>query len=120
MSGNATVVNGVVNNPDLQVVSPLLRIAARGQVDLPRQRMDYRGDVSLVKSCAGQGGKLRQRSFRYRCTGPHCWAIVQTHYHLWTLNNSLNVALHAPLRNKSLGSLRKNSVTNSAKSLVAL
>ncbi|MGB0750434.1 MAG: AsmA family protein [Gammaproteobacteria bacterium] len=59
MSGNATVVNGVVNNPDLQVVSPLLRIAARGQVDLPRQRMDYRGDVSLVKSCAGQGGKLR-------------------------------------------------------------
>lgn len=59
MSGNATVVNGVVNNPDLQFVSPLLRIAMRGQVDLPRQRMDYRGDVSLVKSCAGQGGKLR-------------------------------------------------------------
>jgi AsmA protein len=59
MFGNGKVVNGVVNNPDLTMSSPLLRIVAGGNVDLPRQRLDYAGTASLVESCSGQGGALR-------------------------------------------------------------
>lgn len=59
MSGSGAVTNGILDNRDLTVTSPLLRIAAGGTIDLPRERLDYSGTASLVKSCAGQGGALR-------------------------------------------------------------
>jgi len=74
MTGTATVVNGVVENDSLAVSSPLLRISARGVVDLPRDAVDYRGDVALVGTCKGQGGRVRNRlngiDIPIRITGP--------------------------------------------------
>jgi AsmA protein len=57
MSGSVKVTNGVVRNDDLQAKSPLLRIAGKGSVDLPKQRIDYLVNASLVESGEGQAGK---------------------------------------------------------------
>ncbi len=74
MTGRATVVNGVIENDTLAVSSPLLRIGARGVVDLPRDSLDYRGEVGLVGTCKGQGGRVRDRlngiDIPIRITGP--------------------------------------------------
>jgi AsmA protein len=74
MTGKAKVVNGVVENDSLAVSSPLLRIRARGVVDLPRDALDYRGEVALVGTCKGQGGRVRNRlngiDIPIRITGP--------------------------------------------------
>lgn len=57
MSGSVTIKNGVVNNDDLQVKSPLLRITGKGDVDLPRERINYRVSTSVVGSAEGQAGE---------------------------------------------------------------
>jgi AsmA protein len=57
MSGSVKITDGVVRNDDLQAKSPLLRVAGRGEVDLPNNSIDYRLTTELVKSLAGQGGK---------------------------------------------------------------
>ncbi|HYQ72502.1 MAG TPA: AsmA family protein, partial [Gammaproteobacteria bacterium] len=57
MQGTATVTNGVVNNDDLLIQSPLLRITGKGQVSLPVETIDYTLTTKLVGSLEGQGGK---------------------------------------------------------------
>ena len=59
LTGSAKIVNGVIENDALSVSSPLLRIGARGIVDVPRDALDYRGEVALVGTCKGQGGRVR-------------------------------------------------------------
>ncbi len=56
LTGSARIVNGVLDNQDLSAKSPLLRVAGKGQVDLPAERIDYRLTAELVKSLEGQGG----------------------------------------------------------------
>jgi AsmA protein len=48
---------GVARNSDLQVRSPLLRVAGSGSADLVRERIDYVLQVSVVGTLTGQGGK---------------------------------------------------------------
>lgn len=57
LSGSATIRNGLVDNQDLTAKSPLLRIAGKGQVNLPADTVDYLLTTELVKSLEGQGGK---------------------------------------------------------------
>ncbi|MFM1891007.1 MAG: AsmA protein, partial [Pseudomonadota bacterium] len=57
LSGSAVISNGVVDNQDLQAKSPLLRIAGKGQVNLPQDSLDYLLTTTVVGSLAGQGGK---------------------------------------------------------------
>ncbi|MCB1773445.1 MAG: AsmA family protein [Gammaproteobacteria bacterium] len=57
MSGSVTITNGVVKNSDLQAKSPLLRVSGKGEVDLPKDTIDYLVTTELVGSLAGQGGK---------------------------------------------------------------
>ena len=59
MTGSAKIVNGRIENDQIKVSSPLLRITARGVIDLPRNSLDYRGKVGLVGTCKGQGGRVR-------------------------------------------------------------
>ena len=59
ISASLTMTNGVIKNQDLQAKSPLLRIDGKGEVDLPRDSIDYVITTELVKSLAGQGGKGR-------------------------------------------------------------
>ena len=57
MSGSVTITNGIVKNKDLVMKSPLLRIHGKGSVDLPRQKIKYLVNTSIVKSNEGQTGK---------------------------------------------------------------
>jgi len=57
MSGSVTIRNGVVDNQDLQIKSPMLRVMGKGRVDLPKQRIDYLLNASIVETDQGQGGK---------------------------------------------------------------
>jgi AsmA protein len=57
LSGTFSIVNGLLNNPDLTAFSPLLRIRGNGDINLPEQKLDYRTKVSIVGSLKGQGGK---------------------------------------------------------------
>jgi len=60
LRGSFTITNGLVSNPDLKMLSPLLRIRGNGDVNLPAQAIDYQTKVSLVSTLKGQGGKAAQ------------------------------------------------------------
>tara|TARA_R110002050_G_scaffold57423_3_gene128901 strand:- start:56175 stop:58607 length:2433 start_codon:yes stop_codon:yes gene_type:complete len=57
LSGSFTATNGIINNQDLLAMSPLLRINGAGNIDLPKEGIDYGLKVSIVETSAGQGGK---------------------------------------------------------------
>lgn len=57
LSGRATVVNGVINNPDLDGKSPLLRIRGAGTIDLLKNGIDYGLTVTVVPTATGHAGK---------------------------------------------------------------
>ncbi len=55
ISATWTAKNGVINNPDLMMNAPLLRVTGKGTVSLPPRQIDYRVLPKLVASLAGQG-----------------------------------------------------------------
>lgn len=57
MSGSVTIKNGLVNNNDLLVKSPLLRVTGKGDVDLPNELIKYRVSTSVVGTDKGQEGE---------------------------------------------------------------
>lgn len=56
LSGTARITDGLVNNNDLSMKSPLLRISGEGRANLPQEQVDYLVTTTLVKSLSGQGG----------------------------------------------------------------
>lgn len=61
LGGSFTVENGLAQNLDLTMLSPLLRVTGRGEVDLANQTVSYRLNPRAVQSLAGQGGDLDLR-----------------------------------------------------------
>ena len=57
ISATWTAKNGVIDNPDLMMNAPLLRVTGKGTVSLPPRQIDYRVLPKLVASLAGQGAK---------------------------------------------------------------
>lgn len=57
LSGSAVIKSGLLTNKDLKAKSPLLRIDGKGDVNLPKETMDYLLTTTLVGSLEGQGGK---------------------------------------------------------------
>lgn len=55
ISASFTAKNGVVNNPDLKMNAPLLRVTGKGDIMLPPRTLDYRALPKLVASLTGQG-----------------------------------------------------------------
>ena len=49
--------NGVINNPDLLLMSPLLRVNGAGTADLNKEAINYGLEVGIVGSAEGQQGK---------------------------------------------------------------
>jgi AsmA protein len=60
LSGSAKITKGIVKNQDLAAKSPLLRVAGKGRVNLPKNRVNYLLTTELVKTLEGQGGKGAQ------------------------------------------------------------
>lgn len=57
LGGTFTITNGIVNNQDLALKSPLLRVEGKGTVELPPRTVHYRVEPKAVASLEGQGGK---------------------------------------------------------------
>lgn len=57
LTGTFTAKNGVIDNQDLALKSPLLRITGAGQASLPKETIDYSLNVGIVGTISGQGGK---------------------------------------------------------------
>jgi AsmA protein len=55
MTSTWTVKQGVAENQDLKMLSPLMRLSGSGRVDLPTREVDYMLRPKLVASIAGQG-----------------------------------------------------------------
>lgn len=57
ITGTFTITNGVLDNQDLQLLAPLLRVGGAGTVELPPRTVNYRITPKLVASGEGQGGQ---------------------------------------------------------------
>jgi len=57
LSANFNIKDGIAKNDDLKLIGPLVRVGGKGEVDMLRQKLDYRVEPKLVASLKGQGGK---------------------------------------------------------------
>jgi len=57
LKGTARVTRGLVENNDLTLQSPFLRISGQGQTHLAKETIDYTLTTKLVGSLEGQGGE---------------------------------------------------------------
>ncbi|ATX79144.1 AsmA family protein [Mariprofundus aestuarium] len=62
LSGSFTVTNGVADNRDLFMASPLLRVTGMGSVDLVQKTLDYHVKPRVVGTLVGQGDTSPVRS----------------------------------------------------------
>ncbi|MFW5499571.1 MULTISPECIES: AsmA family protein [unclassified Maridesulfovibrio] len=60
VSATAKIKNGIADNRDLLLKSPLLRAAGAGKLDLNTMKIDYGLDAKVVGTLEGQGGKGMQ------------------------------------------------------------
>jgi AsmA protein len=72
MGGSMQFKQGIGNNQDLSLASPLLRIKGQGTVNLPRATVDYALNARLVESIEGQGAgeKAKGVAIPVRIKGP--------------------------------------------------
>jgi hypothetical protein len=55
LSGSFTITDGVLDNRDMKMLAPLVRVTGAGQVPLPPRTVDYNAEAKLVASLEGQG-----------------------------------------------------------------
>jgi AsmA protein len=74
LTASFAIKNGVAHNDDLQVKSPLVRLAGAGVINIGEGTMDYTAKASLVATSTGQGGRdvadVRGITAPVRITGP--------------------------------------------------
>ena len=57
LSGTYTIKSGIIDNRDLKMLAPLVRLTGSGTVPMPPQTIDYMLEAKLVASTEGQGGQ---------------------------------------------------------------
>ncbi|MCB1485281.1 MAG: AsmA family protein, partial [Hyphomicrobiaceae bacterium] len=57
LAATFTITNGVAQNQDLRMTSPLLRVTGAGTIPMPQRTVDYMVKPKLVASLEGQKGK---------------------------------------------------------------
>jgi len=72
LSGSFNIKNGIVDNQDLFMISPLLRVTGKGTVNLVSKTMDYAVKPRVVGTLKGQGGSMLRKGLTIplRITGP--------------------------------------------------
>ncbi len=56
LSGTFTIAKGILQNNDLLMLNPLVRLTGKGSSDLPKRTVNYRLEPKVVASLQGQGG----------------------------------------------------------------
>jgi AsmA protein len=73
LKGTGVIKQGVVDNQDLYLASPVLRVTGKGRVNLVKEQMNYLLTTKIVGSLKGQGGadasKLRGVAIPVRISG---------------------------------------------------
>lgn len=57
LTATYTITNGVLDNKDLAMKSPALRVAGAGSANLPNKTINYRLTPTIAETSKGQGGK---------------------------------------------------------------
>jgi AsmA protein len=74
MTASFRIVNGIARNDDLDVKSPLIRVAGAGDINLAQDQLDYLVKATVVSTLQGQGGPelqaLKGLTIPVRLTGP--------------------------------------------------
>ncbi len=74
LSGSYVITNGVLDNQDMKMLAPLIRLGGSGQVAMPPQTVDYLVEAEIVGTLEGQGGAeaeaLAGLPIPIRVTGP--------------------------------------------------
>jgi AsmA protein len=74
LTASFTVKDGSLNNPDLLVMSPAIRMDGKGDVNLVNETIDYHATPAIVASSKGRGGgsrdELKGVAVPIHCTGP--------------------------------------------------
>jgi AsmA protein len=74
LTGSFSIVNGVAHNEDLQIKSPLARIAGSGDIYLAEDKLDYLVRATIVNTLQGQGGpelqSMKGLTVPVRLSGP--------------------------------------------------
>ena len=72
LSGSFVITDGVIDNQDMKMLAPLIRLSGAGEVPMPPQTVDYGVEAKLVASLEGQGGDeaLAGLPIPIRVTGP--------------------------------------------------
>lgn len=60
LAATLTITNGIAENRDLRLTSPLLRVSGAGTADLPRRTLNYMLRPKLVAALPGQGNAQPQ------------------------------------------------------------
>ncbi len=72
LSGSYTIKSGIIDNRDLKMLAPLVRLTGAGTVPMPPQTVDYTIEAKLVPTIKGQGGQdaLAGLPIPIKITGP--------------------------------------------------
>ena len=72
LSGSYTIKSGVIDNRDMKMLAPVLRLTGSGTVPMPPQTIDYAVEAKLVATLEGQGGTdaLAGLPIPIKVTGP--------------------------------------------------
>jgi AsmA protein len=70
LGGSFTITNGIAETGNLQMTSPLLKVAAAGTVDLTQSTINMLANPEIVAGAEGQGGALAGLSVPIRIEGP--------------------------------------------------
>ncbi|MBE0361966.1 AsmA protein [Pseudoalteromonas ulvae UL12] len=94
LTGSMKFNNGVGNNTDLYLASPLIRITGSGTVDLPKTQLSYRLVTGIVDSIEGQGTKDTSTGFKIpvKIKGP---------FHDVSINLDMGKAAEDEVKNKA-------------------
>jgi AsmA protein len=74
LKGTAKITNGLIDNRDFSMKTPLLRVVGEGTANLVSEQLDYLVKASVVGTLEGQGGeeleKLKGLTIPVKVTGP--------------------------------------------------
>jgi len=107
LSGSFKIRNGVVDNQDLFMASPLLRVTGKGTADLVNKTMNYLVTPRVVGTLKGQGGSTLAKglSVPLRITGSFDSPKIRPEINAKTLINNAPALLNKGKIGGSLGKL---------------
>jgi len=107
LSGSFIIKNGIVDNQDLFMVSPLLRVTGKGIVNLVDKTMDYHVKPRVVGTLKGQGGSMLRKGLTIplHITGPFASPKVRPEINARTLIDNAPALLNKGNIGGGLGKL---------------